>query len=70
MESVREINPNYKTKTDDELREFLLAENLRLMYVAVTRAQKKLYITANRIEKYKKVPEPSVIFEQLGVGHE
>jgi len=70
MESVRELNPNYPQKTDDELKEFLLAENLRLMYVAITRAKKKLYITTNKSEKYKKVPEPSVIFEQLGVVHD
>lgn len=68
MENVREINPNYKPKTDDELKEFLLAENLRLFYVAVTRAKRKLFITANKSAKYNKVPEPSVIFEQLGVS--
>lgn len=68
MESVRELNPNYKEKTDDELKEFLLAENLRLFYVAVTRAKKKLFITANKSAKYNKVPEPSVIFESLGVN--
>ena len=69
MESIRELNPAYAPKTDDELREFLLAENLRLMYVAVTRAKKKLFLTANKSAKYNKVPEPSVIFEQLGVSH-
>lgn len=68
MEDVRELNPNYPAKTDDELKEFLLAENLRLFYVAVTRAKKKLFITTNKSAKYNKVPEPSVIFEQLGVG--
>ena len=67
MESVRELNPNYKEKSDDELKEFLLAENLRLFYVAVTRAKRKLYISANKSAKYNKVPEPSVIFESLGV---
>lgn len=67
MESVREINPKYPQKTDDELKEFLLAENLRLFYVAVTRAKRKLYISANKSAKYSKVPEPSVIFESLGV---
>lgn len=67
MESVRELNPNYKPKTDDELKEFLLAENLRLFYVAVTRAKRKLYITANKSAKFSKTPKPSVIFEQLGV---
>jgi len=66
MEDVRELNPNYKKKTDDELKEFLLAENLRLMYVAITRAERKLFISANKSAKYNKVPEPSVIFEELG----
>lgn len=65
MESVRELNPNYKEKTDDELKEFLLAENLRLFYVAVTRAKRKLFITANKSTKYSKEPEPSVIFKQI-----
>lgn len=70
MESVRELNPNYPQKTDEELREFLLAENLRLMYVAVTRAKRKLFITTNKSAKYNKVPEPSVIFERLGASHD
>lgn len=66
MEDVRELNPNYKAKSDDDLKEFLLAENLRLFYVAVTRAKQKLYITANKSAKYNKEPEPSVIFKELG----
>ena len=68
MESIRELNPIYPPKTDDELKEFLLAENLRLMYVAITRAKRKLFITANKSTKYSKEPEPSVIFEQLEGG--
>lgn len=67
MEEVRELNPLYPPKSDDELKEFLLAENLRLFYVAITRAQRKLFITANKSTKYSKTPEPSIIFEQLGV---
>lgn len=69
MESVREINPNYPPKTDDEMKEFLLAENLRLMYVAITRAKRKLYITANKTSRTSAVPEPSVIFKTLGAKH-
>lgn len=65
MESVRELNPNYPTKSDEELKEFLLAENLRLMYVAITRAMRKLYISANKSAKYNKEPEPSVIFKEI-----
>lgn len=68
MEGVRELNPNYKVKSDDELKEFLLAENLRLFYVAVTRAERKLYITANKSVKYSKEPEPSVIFKTISGG--
>lgn len=70
METIREFNPKYQQKSDDELKEFLLAENLRLMYVAITRAKRKLFITTNKSTKYSKVPEPSVIFEYLGVACE
>lgn len=66
MENVRELNPNYPQKTDDELKEFLLAENLRLMYVAITRAKRKLFITVNKSAKYSKEPIPSVIFDRIG----
>lgn len=68
MESVRELNPNYPAKTDEELKEFLLAENLRLMYVAITRAKQKLYITSNKSAKYNKEPVQSTIFDMLGVN--
>lgn len=68
MEDVRELNPDYKKKSDDELKEFLLAENLRLLYVAITRAKRKLYITANKTAKYSKVPEPSLIFDSIKGG--
>lgn len=66
MEGVRELNPKYPTKSDDDLKEFLLAENLRLFYVAITRAKRKLFITANKSAKYSKEPEPSVMFEYIG----
>lgn len=68
MENVRELNPAYKPKTDNELKEFLLAENLRLMYVAITRAKRRLYISANKSTKYSKEPEPSVILKNLGMN--
>lgn len=65
MEGVRELNPNYHTKTDEELKEFLLAENLRLMYVAITRAKRKLYISANKSSKSSTLPEASTIFKVI-----
>ena len=45
MEDVKSFNPNYKRKSELELKEFNSEESLRLLYVAVTRAQKKLFIT-------------------------
>ncbi len=68
MEDVRELNPNYKKKTDDDLKEFLLAENLRLLYVAITRAKRKLFFTVSKISKpygKEKEQKPSAIFEKL-----
>lgn len=62
MESVRELSPTYSVKTDDELKISLLEENLRLIYVAITRAKRKLYISANKTSKTSSVPEPSAIF--------
>ena len=52
MENIKELNPDYKKKTDLELKEFTLAENMRLMYVAITRAKQKLYITTSEKSKY------------------
>ena len=46
MEQVRGFNPKYKVKSELELKEFSAEESMRLFYVAVTRAKKKLYITA------------------------
>ena len=68
MEEVRELNPDYRKKTDDDLKEFLLAENLRLLYVAITRAKRKLFFTVSKITKpygKEKEQKPSAIFEKL-----
>ena len=69
MEDVRAFNPNYKHKSELELREFNSEESLRLLYVAITRAQLKLYITTSAKAKgwgNKEVAqEPSVIFNHI-----
>ena len=69
MEEVKSFNPSYVRKTELELKEFNSEETLRLLYVAITRAQKKLYITTSAMAKAwggKEAPqEPSVIFEHL-----
>lgn len=69
MEEVKTFNPKYKRKTELELKEFNSEESLRLLYVAITRAQKKLYITTSAKGKgwgNKEVEQaPSVIFEEI-----
>ena len=69
MEEIKTFNPKYKRKTELELKEFNSEESLRLLYVAITRAQKKLYITTSAKSKgwgNKEVEQaPSVIFGEI-----
>lgn len=69
MEEVRAFNPSYKSKSELELREFNSEESLRLLYVAITRAQLKLYITTSAKAKgwgnKETGQEPSVIFGNI-----
>jgi DNA helicase-2/ATP-dependent DNA helicase PcrA len=68
MEEIRGFNPSYKVKSDLELKEFSAEESMRLFYVAVTRAKKKLYITAPlKVKSFGKETDqdPSVVFSDL-----
>ena len=69
MEEVRAFNPSYKSKSELELREFNSEESLRLLYVAITRAQLKLYITTSAKAKgwgnKETEQETSVIFGNI-----
>jgi ATP-dependent exoDNAse (exonuclease V) beta subunit len=69
IEGVKNLNPNYKRKSDYELRQEILSENLRLLYVAITRAKNKLYVTVSKTLKnrYNKVQpqEMNSVFEQM-----
>lgn len=69
MEEVRAFNPSYKSKSELELREFNSEESLRLLYVAITRAQLKLYITTSAKAKgwgnKETGQEPSVILGNI-----
>lgn len=72
MENLRRSNPKYAPKTESQLKCELLAENLRLLYVAITRAKRKLFISASRkATSFGKTVEqaPSIIFEELLGGH-
>ena len=69
IESVKKLNPEYKPKSEYELKQEILSENLRLLYVAITRAKQKLYITVSKKSKNRFNKEQkqgiNVIFEQL-----
>jgi DNA helicase-2/ATP-dependent DNA helicase PcrA len=69
IESVKNLNPRYQKKSEYDLKKEILAENLRLLYVAITRAKNKLYITVsknikNRFNRVQK-QDVSTIFEDL-----
>ena len=66
MEQLKALNLNYKIKSEYELKQELISENLRLLYVAITRAKRKLYITtSNKVKSFGKLKqeEPNKIFE-------
>lgn len=67
-ENVRSLNKEYVKKSESELKQFLISENFRLLYVAITRAKQRLYISAPEIEKYfgkETKTNPCVIFDEL-----
>lgn len=69
MEKVRGFNKQYKTKTEFELKAFSAEESMRLFYVAVTRAKRKLYITTSRkVKGYsggEKEEMPNIVFDEV-----
>ncbi len=71
LETIKSLNPNYKHKSEFELKQEILSENLRLLYVAITRAKNRLYFSVSRKEKSfgrVKDVEPGMIFESLSKG--
>ena len=71
-ENLRRLSPNYQPKSQKDIMKGILTENLKLLYVAITRARKHLCISTYEKQrpndKYTKV---NVIFrELLGVREE
>lgn len=67
-ETLKRLNPNYKPKTELQMKDEQIAEHLRLLYVAITRARKQLYFTTSRkIKSFDKIldQEPNTIFGEL-----
>ncbi|MBR1460518.1 ATP-dependent helicase [bacterium] len=68
LEEIRAFNPQYKQKSELELKQEILAENLRLLYVAITRAKNKLFLCASKKEQSfgkLKDSEPNIIFDEV-----
>lgn len=68
MENLRALNLDYKPKSEFELKEFLISENYRLLYVGITRAKRRLYFSTSATELYfgrQKESIPSIIFDEL-----
>lgn len=68
MEEIRRTSPTYTQKDAFDLKREILEENLRLLYVAITRAKQKLYISASRKStSFGKTidTKPSIIFDEI-----
>ena len=71
IEQIRQLNPCYKSKSETDLKKEQIAENLRLLYVAITRAKMQITFTvAKETKTYGKVQQqtPNIIFEKLLKG--
>ncbi|MBR1425091.1 ATP-dependent helicase [bacterium] len=67
-ELVKSLNPRYRKKTEYELKQEILEENMRLLYVAITRTKNKLCIsTSKKVKSYGRPldSEPNIIFDEL-----
>ena len=71
-ETVKSLDKSYTPKTEKALKEFILYENFRLLYVAITRARLRLYFSAHNKENYRGIVKntaPSLIFDELLSGN-
>ena len=51
LEEIKSLDKNYKKKTIEEQKTEILHENLRLLYVTITRAKKQLYFSVSKKQK-------------------
>lgn len=68
IEAVKALNLNYNKKDEKSMQLFTAGENLRLFYVAITRAKKKLFVTcANKYKKFSRLKDiqKSILFDEL-----
>ncbi len=68
MENLKRLNPDYKAKSEFDMKQELVSENLRLLYVAITRAKKYLcFTTSRKIKSFERIvdQEPSLLFTDI-----
>lgn len=76
LENVKKLSNSYKPKSEFELKQEILSENLRLLYVAITRAKNKLYITVSQKSKtrfgkeQKQTANKMVFGDLMGVSYD
>lgn len=71
LETIKSLEINYQRKDEIQLKKAQIEENLRLLYVAITRAKQELYLSCAKSYKKKKKASPSILFKNfLGVEHE
>ncbi|MDD3238303.1 MAG: ATP-dependent helicase [Candidatus Gastranaerophilales bacterium] len=63
IETIKKLNPNYKQKNIDELKQEQVEETLRLLYVGITRAKKDLYLSCAKAYIKRKKPTISTLFK-------
>ena len=65
IEHIKALNPDYSPKDEAALRSEQIEENFRLLYVAITRAKRGLFIScAKKYKKYSRLKDvsPSILF--------
>ncbi len=65
IQTIKNLIENSEIKSIDELKREQLEENLRLIYVGITRAKKELYITSAKTYRTRKNVIISEFFENL-----
>ncbi len=65
METIKSLEINYQKKDTAQLKKEQIEENLRLLYVAITRAKKELFLSSAKSYKKKKNNAPSALFKNF-----
>lgn len=65
IETIKNLIPSYIKKSPEELKTEQIEESLRLLYVGITRAKTKLYLTCSKTYKKKKQTSPNKLLLKL-----